>query len=64
MAFEASNAIPHGVREEYPDVGRRVQFVFKNCNFLFGMNSDGDKIYMKIVSFDEIYNFVGQTFFI
>jgi hypothetical protein len=26
------------------------------------MNSDGDKIYMKIVAFDEIYNFVVQTF--
>jgi hypothetical protein len=25
------------------------------------MNSDGDKIYMKIVVFDEIYNFVVQT---
>jgi hypothetical protein len=28
------------------------------------MNSDEDKIYTKIVSFDEIYNFVVQTFFI
>jgi hypothetical protein len=28
------------------------------------MNSDGDKIYMKIVAFDEIYNFVVSTFFI
>jgi hypothetical protein len=28
------------------------------------MNSDGDKIYMKIVAFDEIYNFVVWTFFI
>jgi hypothetical protein len=28
------------------------------------MNSDGDKIYMKIVAFDEIYNFVLSTFFI
>jgi hypothetical protein len=28
------------------------------------MNSDGDKVYMKIVAFAEIYNFVVQTFFI
>ena len=27
------------------------------------MNSDGDKLYMKIVDLDEIYNFVVQTFF-
>jgi hypothetical protein len=25
------------------------------------MNSDGDKLYMKLVAFDEIYNFVVQT---
>jgi hypothetical protein len=28
------------------------------------MNTDGDKLYMKIVSFDENYNFVVQTLFI
>ena len=28
------------------------------------MNSDGDKLYMKIVDLDEIYNFIGQIFFI
>jgi len=28
------------------------------------MNSDGDKLYMRIVDLDEIYNFVVQTFFI
>jgi hypothetical protein len=28
------------------------------------MNSDGDKLYMKLVAFDEIYNFVVQTLFI
>jgi small nuclear ribonucleoprotein (snRNP)-like protein len=28
------------------------------------MNSDGDKLYTKLVAFDEIYNFVLQTFFI
>jgi hypothetical protein len=26
------------------------------------MNSDGGKLYMKIVAFDEIYNFVVQIF--
>jgi hypothetical protein len=31
---------------------------------IFCMNSDGDKLYMKFVAFDEIYNFVVQTFFI
>jgi hypothetical protein len=25
------------------------------------MNSDGDKLYMKLVAFDKIYNFVVQT---
>jgi hypothetical protein len=28
------------------------------------MNSDRDKIYMKIVASNEVYNFVVQTFFI
>jgi len=28
------------------------------------MDSDGDKIYMKIIDLDEIYHFVIQTFFI
>jgi hypothetical protein len=28
------------------------------------MNSDGDKLYTKLVDFDEIYNFVVQSFFI
>jgi hypothetical protein len=26
------------------------------------MKSDGDKLYMKFVAFDEIYNFAVQTF--
>jgi hypothetical protein len=26
------------------------------------MNSDGDKLYIKIVDLDEIYNFLVQTF--
>jgi hypothetical protein len=29
---------------------------------IFCLNSDGDKLYMKIVAFDEIYNFVVQSF--
>jgi hypothetical protein len=37
-----SAAVPHG--------GRKACF--------FCLNSDGGKLYMKIVSFDEIYNFV------
>jgi hypothetical protein len=28
------------------------------------MNSDGDKLYAELVVFDEIYNFIVQTFFI
>ena len=28
------------------------------------MNLDGDKLYIKIIDLDEIYNFVVQTFFI
>ena len=28
------------------------------------MDSDGDKIYTKIIDLDEIYHFVIQTFFI
>jgi hypothetical protein len=28
------------------------------------MDSDGDKIYTKLIAFDEIYNFVVQIFFI
>jgi hypothetical protein len=30
---------------------------------LFYLNSDGGKLYMKIAAFDEIYNFVVQSFF-
>jgi hypothetical protein len=29
---------------------------------IFCLNSDEDKLYMKIVPFDEIYNFVIQNF--
>jgi hypothetical protein len=48
-------AVPHGVRR------RTVQSLFKNLYF-FCLKSDGDKLYMKIVDFDEIYNFVVQSF--
>jgi hypothetical protein len=37
----------------------RVSLFLKKC-----MNSYGDKLYMKLVAFDEIYNFVVQTLFI
>jgi hypothetical protein len=39
----------------------RVSLFSKNRNFF--INSDGDKLYTKLVAFDEIYNFVLQTFF-
>jgi hypothetical protein len=38
-----------------------VQSVFKDFYF-FCLNSDGGKFYMKIVAFDEFYNFVVQGF--
>jgi hypothetical protein len=38
----------------------RVSLFSKNHNFF--INSDGDKLYTKLVAFDEIYNFVVQTF--
>jgi hypothetical protein len=41
---------------------RQGQLLFKKSQ-LFGMNLDGDEIYTKIVIFDDIYNFVVQTFF-
>jgi hypothetical protein len=31
---------------------------------IFCLNSDGGKLYMNIVAFDQIYNFVVQSFFI
>jgi hypothetical protein len=46
-----------------PAVGhgsRSPVFFFKNLYFL--KNSDGDKLYMKIVDFDEIYNSVVRSF--
>jgi hypothetical protein len=38
----------------------RVSLFSKNLNFF--MNLDGDKLYTKLVAFDEIHNFVVQTF--
>jgi hypothetical protein len=38
-----------------------AQSIFNNLYF-FCLNSDGNKLYMKIVTFDEIYNFVVQSF--
>jgi hypothetical protein len=37
---------------------------FRKIITFFCMNSNGDTLYMKIIDFDEIYNFVVQTFFI
>ena len=36
----------------------------KNNSYLFYMNLDDDKLYIKIIALDEIYNFVVETFFI
>jgi transposase-like protein len=41
--------------------GGRVQSVFKKI-IIFCLNLDGGKLYMKIVAFAEIYNFVVQSF--
>jgi hypothetical protein len=38
--------------------------LFSKNSQLFCMNYDGDKLYMKFVAFDDIYNFLVQTFFI
>jgi hypothetical protein len=40
-----------------------VSLFSKNHNF-FCMNSDGDKLYMKLIALHEIYNVVVQIFFI
>jgi hypothetical protein len=63
------NAIPHCICEQYPIAptnsvwyGSRFGSFSKNRNFF--MNLDRDKIHTKIVAFDEIYNFIVQTFFI
>jgi len=34
----------------------------KNNSYLFYMNLDDDKLYIKIIALDEIYNFVVETF--
>jgi hypothetical protein len=61
--------VPHGVT--YPRgtvapvtaVGHdgRCPVCFKKF-VMFCLNSDGVKLYMKIVAFDDIYNFVVQSF--
>jgi hypothetical protein len=40
----------------------RAPFYFQKF-VIFCLNSDGEKLYIKIVGFDEIYNFVVQRFF-
>jgi hypothetical protein len=48
--------------ETYRRGGRRRRSVcFKKNNF-FCLNSDEGKLYMKIVAFDEIFNFVFQSY--
>jgi hypothetical protein len=54
-------------RRYYSTCKRRVPqqlgfVLFKKKIITFFMNSDVDKLYMKIIVFDEIYNFVVQTF--
>jgi hypothetical protein len=50
----------------YSDLSRgpvRVS-LFLKISLLFCINSDGDKLYTKLVAFDGICNFVVQIFFI
>jgi hypothetical protein len=62
--------MPHGVRSARGNVapatavghGSRGLVCFQ-IFLIFLFNSDGGKLYMKIVAFDEIYNFVVQSFF-
>jgi hypothetical protein len=56
--------VPHGVRSAATavDHGGRGPVCFKKF-VIFCLNSDEGKLYMKIVAFDEIYNFVVQSFF-
>ena len=35
-----------------------------NLNYFFHMDTDWDKFYMKIIALGEIYNFLGNNFFI
>jgi hypothetical protein len=66
---QGPTAMPHGVRGASNTVasatavghGGRGQVCFQKFYF-FCLNSDEGKLYMKIVSFDEIYNFVVQSF--
>jgi hypothetical protein len=61
--------IPHGVwarilcrLQTSCDTTLVFNSFFKKIVTFFCMNSDGDKTYIKIVDFDEIYKFVVQTF--
>jgi hypothetical protein len=61
--------VPHGVTYARGTVGPatdvthggRGPVCFQKFVILC-LNSDGGKLYMKIVAFDEIYNFVVQSF--
>jgi hypothetical protein len=63
--YNVPSAISRGARY-YSTCKRRVPQQLGSIRFkkiiTFCMNSDGDKLYMKIIAFDEIYNFVVQTF--
>jgi hypothetical protein len=39
-----------------------VSLVFYKKNCIFCLNSEGGKLYMKMLASDEIYNFVVQSF--
>jgi hypothetical protein len=54
--WQGPTTVPHGGR-------RRRESLFKNLQFIC-LNSDGDKLYIKIVAFDDTYNFIVQSFFI
>jgi hypothetical protein len=61
--------VPHGVRGASGIVAPptvvghdgKGLVCFQNFLIFFCLNSDGVKLYMKIVAFDDIYNFVVQS---
>jgi hypothetical protein len=65
---QGPTAVPHGGRKARDTVapptvghGGRSPVSFQKI-IIFYLNSDGDKLYMQIVAFNEIYNFVVQKF--
>jgi hypothetical protein len=53
---------PEGRRQGPTDVPRGGRGPVFSRKFVIFLNLDGGKLYMKIVAFDEIYNFVVQNF--